>query len=231
MVLDECPEYPVSHEYARQSMQRTVRWACQANRHFLRRMDESPTRHALFPIVQGSMFPDLRRECATELADLDTDGYAIGGLPWANRGRSASKWWKPPEEILPRCQAALRNGCRDAGGTARICGARHRHDGLRPAVTQRAQRIPVYLRGARDHQTRPLQGRRAAARSQLRLLYLQDVFRAYLRHLFQASEILYSALATRHNIQRYLDIMREIRHAITNRFIPEYLRCVRSALA
>src|SRR6476659_8290383 len=80
MVLDECPEYPVSHEYARQSMQRTVRWAGQANRHFLRRMAESPSRHALFPIVQGSMFPDLRRECATELAGLDTDGYAIGGL-------------------------------------------------------------------------------------------------------------------------------------------------------
>src|ERR1035441_8001038 len=56
MVLDECPEYPVSHEAACQSMRRTVRWATQANRHFLRRMAESPTRHALFPIVQGSMF-------------------------------------------------------------------------------------------------------------------------------------------------------------------------------
>ena len=64
MVLDECPEYPVSHEYARESMQRTVRWAKQANDHFRRRMAESSARHALFPIVQGSMFPDLRRECA-----------------------------------------------------------------------------------------------------------------------------------------------------------------------
>src|SRR4051812_19729689 len=73
MVLDECPEYPVSHEYARKSMERTVRWAGQANRHFLRRMADSSTRHALFPIVQGSMFPDLRRECATALAELDTD--------------------------------------------------------------------------------------------------------------------------------------------------------------
>jgi queuine tRNA-ribosyltransferase len=53
--------------------------------------------------------------------------------------------------------------------------------------------------------------------------------RAYLRHLFQAGEILYAALATLHNIKRYLDIMRGIRHAILSGRYPEYLRTVRSA--
>jgi queuine tRNA-ribosyltransferase len=53
--------------------------------------------------------------------------------------------------------------------------------------------------------------------------------RAYLRHLFQAKEILYAALATLHNVKRYLDIMREIRHAILSGGYPEYLRTVRSA--
>src|SRR5579864_3282257 len=48
MVLDECPEYPVSHEFARESMERTLRWASQANDHYRRRMREIPTRHALF---------------------------------------------------------------------------------------------------------------------------------------------------------------------------------------
>ena len=48
--------------------------------------------------------------------------------------------------------------------------------------------------------------------------------------LFQSGEILYAVLATRHNIQRYLDIMREIRHAIISESFPEYLRCVRSAV-
>ena len=52
--------------------------------------------------------------------------------------------------------------------------------------------------------------------------------RAYLRHLFQSGEILYAVLATRHNIRRYLDIMREIRHAIISNSFPEYLKCVRS---
>src|SRR5262245_7180171 len=63
MALDECPEYPVSHEYARESMQRTVRWARAAYEHHGRCVTRMGTRHALFPIVQGSMFTDLRREC------------------------------------------------------------------------------------------------------------------------------------------------------------------------
>ena len=55
--------------------------------------------------------------------------------------------------------------------------------------------------------------------------------RAYLRHLFLAGEMLYSVLATRHNLQRYLDIMRGIRHAILSDIFPEYLQSVREACA
>src|SRR3954452_8041644 len=54
MVLDECPPYPVSHEYARVSMNRTIRWAEEAFTHYRARMDALPSRNALFPIVQGS---------------------------------------------------------------------------------------------------------------------------------------------------------------------------------
>src|SRR3984885_8525219 len=80
MALDECPEYPVSHAYAHQSMQRTVAWARSGYSHYLDRMAGIETRHALFPIVQGSMYPDLRRECAAQLLELEAEGYAIGGL-------------------------------------------------------------------------------------------------------------------------------------------------------
>ncbi len=59
-------------------MQRTVRWAKAGYRHYLER--ETGLDCALFPIVQGSMFPDLRRACAAELVELDAPGYAIGGL-------------------------------------------------------------------------------------------------------------------------------------------------------
>src|SRR5580700_11797277 len=59
MPLDECLEYPSSHEAANQAMRRTVRWARSAYQYFLRRVDETGSASALFPIVQGSMFADL----------------------------------------------------------------------------------------------------------------------------------------------------------------------------
>src|SRR5581483_652362 len=77
MVLDECLAYPASHEAARVSTERTLRWARAAYAHYRHRADGS---QACFPIVQGSMFADLRRYCAEELLKLDADGYAVGGL-------------------------------------------------------------------------------------------------------------------------------------------------------
>ncbi len=102
MALDECTEYPVSHEYARSSMRRTVRWAREADAHFRRRLAGSATRHALFPIVQGSMFRDLRRECAEALVELDADGYAVGGLSVGEPRPLSMEAVEATEDILPR---------------------------------------------------------------------------------------------------------------------------------
>jgi queuine tRNA-ribosyltransferase len=101
MVLDECPAYPVSHEYARDSMDRTIRWAERAFVHFRERIADCATRHALFPIVQGSMFPDLRRECAERLAGLDADGYAIGGLSVGEPRPLSMEMVGAAEPVLP----------------------------------------------------------------------------------------------------------------------------------
>ena len=80
MALDECLPYPVSHEEARHSLRRTVRWAQAGLAHHRGFGEEATARQALIPIVQGSMFPDLRCECAERLVELDAEGYAIGGL-------------------------------------------------------------------------------------------------------------------------------------------------------
>ena len=229
MVLDECPEYPVSHEYARQSMQRTVRWAGQANRHFLRRMADSPTRHALFPIVQGSMFPDLRRDCATQLVALDTDGYAIGGLSVGEPRPLSLEVVEATGEILPRSKPRYAMGvgmpvelpeyvARGIDMMDCVLPSRNARNGY--LFTSEGRVIIKHARYKDDQG--PLD-------PNCPCYTCKTYSRAYLRHLFQASEILYSALATRHNIQRYLDIMREIRDAIRSGSFPEYLRCVRSA--
>lgn len=73
MSFDECPPYPVSYEYMKQSVERTLRWA--------KRGKDAHTRkdQALFGIVQGGEFSDLRKMCAEELTKMDFDGYSIGG--------------------------------------------------------------------------------------------------------------------------------------------------------
>ncbi len=229
MVLDECPEYPVSHEYARESMHRTVRWAQSAHTHFLGRIAASPTRHALFPIVQGSMFPDLRRECADSLLDLDADGYALGGLSVGEPRPLSMEMVEATGDILPRDRPRYAMGvgmpCELPEYVARgidmmdcVLPSRNARNGC--LFTSEGRIIIKHARYRDDD--RPLD-------AQCQCYTCRKHSRAYLRHLFQAGEVSYVALATRHNVQRYLDIMRGIRHAIISDTFPDYLRCVRSA--
>jgi queuine tRNA-ribosyltransferase len=229
MVLDECPEYPVSREYARQSMRRTVEWARQASRHFASRTAEMPARHQLFPIVQGSMFADLRRECAAALVELNAGGYAIGGLSVGEPRPLSMQMVEACEEVLPRDRPRYAMGvgmpeelpeyvARGIDMMDCVLPSRNARNGY--LFTSAGRLIIKHARYRNDE--RPLDERCAC-------YTCRRYSRAYLRHLFQAGEILFSVLATRHNLQRYLDIMREIRHAINSNQFPEYLRCARSS--
>jgi queuine tRNA-ribosyltransferase len=221
MVLDECLEYPASHEHARKSMDRTITWAVEAFDHFRALPANSNT--ALFPIVQGSMFTDLRRECAERLLPLDADGYAIGGLsvgeprPLSLEMTAASAAVLPadrpryvmgvgmPDELIDYVALGVdmmdcvlpsrnaRNGCLfTREGKVLIKQARYRED---------------------DSPVDP----------QCSCYTCQNFSRAYLRHLFQASEMLYSTLGTIHNLRWYLDIMRQIRQSILLGTFPSLL--------
>jgi queuine tRNA-ribosyltransferase len=229
MVLDECPEYPVSHEYARQSMHRTLRWARRAALHHRARVAAMPTRHALFPIVQGSMFADLRRECAQALLELDTDGYAIGGLSVGEPRPLSLEMAEATEDILPRGRPRYAMGvgmpaelpeyvARGVDMMDCVLPSRNARNGY--LFTSQGRVIIKHARYRDD--PRPLDPNCSC-------YTCAHYSRAYLRHLFQTGEILYSVLATRHNIRRYLDIMAEIRHAIRLGKFPEYLKCVRSS--
>ena len=115
MVLDECPEYPVSHEYARQSMQRTLRWARQADRHYRQRMAESATAPRAVPHRAGlHVRRPARASAPRALVDLDADGYAIGGLSVGEPRPLSLEMVEATEDILPRAPAALRHGRGDA---------------------------------------------------------------------------------------------------------------------
>ena len=228
MALDECPPYPVSHEYAREAMERTVRWAGEAYRHYAGRLHEVSTRHALFPIVQGSMYPDLRRECATQLVELDADGYAVGGLSVGEPRPLSLEMVEATEDLLPRRRPRYAMGvgmpeelpeyvARGIDMMDCVLPSRNARNGC---LFTSEGRLSIKQARYRDDD-RPVD-------PQCSCYTCRKYTRAYLRHLFQAGELLYAMLATRHNVRRYLDIMREIRHAIILGELPKYLKEVRA---
>jgi queuine tRNA-ribosyltransferase len=227
MVLDECPPYPVTHEAARVSMNRTIRWANEAFTHYRNRIADSATRHALFPIVQGSMFGDLRKDCATQMLDLDADGYAIGGLSVGEPRPLSLEMVEATEPLLPkdRPRYAMGVGMPDelpeyvARGIDMmdcVLPSRNARNGW--IFTSEGKVIIKHAKYKED--PRPLDLNCSC--------YTCRIYsRAYLRHLFQAGEILFASLATRHNLRRYLDIMGEIRQSILLGQFPQYLKAVR----
>src|SRR5260370_1508220 len=104
MVLDECLPYPVSHAAAQDAMRRTVRWAHAGFAHYRRKREETESVQALFPIVQGSMYSDLRAECAEALLELDAPGYAIGGLSVGEPGALSLEMTETATRLLPRAK-------------------------------------------------------------------------------------------------------------------------------
>jgi queuine tRNA-ribosyltransferase len=214
MVLDECPPYPVEHDAAAEAMRRTVRWARAGYAHYLQRKQETGTPQALFPIVQGSMFRDLRTECAAELIELDADGYAVGGLSVGEPREVSLDVAGFTVPLLPR------NRPRYVMGVGMP-------EELPQYVARGVDMMDCVLpsRNARNGYLFTSEGRVIIKQARYRddpapldpaceCYTCRTYSRAYLRHLFQAGEMLFSTLATLHNLKHYLDTMRRIRQSI-----------------
>lgn len=225
MALDECLAYPATHEAAYESMRRTIRWARTGYAHYLRR--EKGQYCALFPIVQGGMFPDLRAACAEALLELDAPGYAIGGLAVGEPRDLSHEIAGMTAPLLPvdRPRYVMGVGMPEelpryvAHGIDMmdcVLPTRNARNGC--LFTSEGRLIIKHAKYKDD--PRPVDERCSC-------YTCRTYSRAYLRHLFLAGEMLYAMLATRHNVRRYLDIMSEIRHAIVIGRFPEYVRGVR----
>jgi len=219
MVLDECTEYPAKRERARQSMERTVRWA---ERSFAFECKD------VFPIVQGSMYADLRRECAERLVELNADGYALGGLSVGEPRSVSLEMVEATERVLPRDRPRYCMGvgmleelgdyvARGVDMMDCVLPTRNARNGY--LFTTRG-RIVIKHRKYRDD-PRPID-------PECRCPACGRYSRSYLRHLYQAGEILFSTLATAHNVFTYLDRMRRIRDAIKVGNLPNLLNTFRS---
>ena len=228
MVLDECLAYPSAREATRVSMERTIRWARQSVEHWRRNDPES--RSACFPIVQGSMHEDLRKECAERLADLDAPGYAIGGLSVGEPRPLSLEMTEACTPLLPpdKPRYVMGVGMPDELGDYVARGV----DMMDCVLPSRSARHGLLFtsRGR-------LLIKRAEFRSDARPVdescgcyACRNFSRAYLRHLFLAGELAFSTLATLHNLRHYLDIMRSFRQAILFGKFPERLAQLRSSL-
>jgi queuine tRNA-ribosyltransferase len=222
MVLDECLEYPANHEAARASTERTTRWARAAYRHYREHGDDG--NRGCFPIVQGSMYADLRRACAEQLIELDADGYAIGGLSVGEPRGLSLEMAEITVPLLPKDRPRYVMG---VGMPEELVEYVARGVDMMDCV------LPS--RNARNGYLFTSIGRLIIKQNQYKddprpidescpCYACRNFSRAYLRHLYMAGEMTFSTLATLHNLRRYLDIMREIRQAILFGNFPELLK-------
>lgn len=226
MAFDECIPYPCDRQYAAQSTRKTLRWAEQCLKAHTRK-DQ-----ALFAIVQGSVFEDLRKMCAEEMVAMDFPGYAIGGVSVGEGLELLKKVVAMTAPFLPQDKPRYLMG---VGLPEDILESVERGMDMFDCV------IPTrYARSATLFTNR---GRiRLTHKNYRRDFYPVDpncdcytcrnFTRAYLHHLFSANEVLSAILASIHNVQFYLDLMARCRTAIElknfatfkREFLAEYQR-------
>jgi queuine tRNA-ribosyltransferase len=219
MVFDECTPYevdgsPATRAHAAASMRLSLRWAARCRAEFDRLAAGQPRRNALFGIVQGGMYEDLRDESLAGLVDIGFDGYAIGGL---SVGEPKEDMRRVLAHTAPRLPAARPRYLMGVGTPEDLL------DGIAAGIdlfdcvlpTRNARngwlftaRGDVKIRNARHRDdTGPLDPDCAC-------YACRHFSRAYLHHLQRVNEILGARLNTIHNLHFYLDLMRRARAAI-----------------
>ncbi len=223
MVLDECTPFPATEAEARASMTLSLAWAAQARAAFVPRPG-----YALFGIVQGGVYPDLRRLCADLLQEIGFDGYAIGGLAV---GEGQAAMFATLEATVPALPADRPRYLMGVGTPDDILGAVARGVDMfdcviptRAGRTARAytSRGVCNLRNARfAADSAPLDPACACPACTRHPV-------AYLHHLFRAGEMLGPMLLTWHNLAFYQDLMQGLRQAIAERRLADHASALRS---
>ncbi|MCS7310129.1 MAG: tRNA guanosine(34) transglycosylase Tgt [Armatimonadetes bacterium] len=207
MAFDECPPNPSSYEQARAAMERTHRWA-------VRCLQAHDTAQALFGIVQGSVYEDLRAESARFISELDFPGIAIGGVAVGEEKAEIHRVVAFTTPLLPLEKPRYLMGVGEPDDIlqAVACGV-DMFDCVLPTRLARnaavmTRRGRVNLRNARfAEELGPVD-------PECECPVCQRYSAAYLHHLFKAKEILAARLATFHNLYFYQRFMAQIRRAI-----------------
>lgn len=225
MAFDECVENPAQYDYSARSCERTTRWLkrCQVEMERLNSLPETLNkRQMLFGINQGCTFDDLRVAHMQEIAELDLDGYAIGGLAV---GEPAEDMYRIIEAVEPHMPKDKPRYLMGVGTPENILEGVHRGVDLFDCV------MPA--RNARHAHVFTWSGHR----NMLNQKYERDLLpldeecdcptcrrhsRAYIRHLFKANEMLAMRLCVMHNLYFYNTLMERIRTALDEGTFEEF---------
>ena len=225
MIFDECTPYPATEQQVRDSMQLSLRWAERSRRAFddLNRAGKKAP-NALFGIVQGGTFPQLRKISAQQLLDIGFDGYAVGGLAVGEPEEERNRTLEESVPLLPTDRPRYLMG---VGRPQDIVEAVVRGIDMFDCVmpTRNARNAHIFtrtgvlrIRNAQyEHDTRPLDEACTCYTCK------SGFSRAYLRHLDKCGEMLGPMLATIHNLNYYQDLMRGLREAIAARALDDFV--------
>jgi queuine tRNA-ribosyltransferase len=215
MSLDECLHYPATREEAESSMERTVRWAARGLAHRAKLHDDGETVPALFGIVQGGIYPDVRARCAEALVELTAfDGYSLGGLWVGETAEEGHARVADDTALLPAEKPRYLMGVGTpldlveavANGVDMFdCVLPTRNARKGTVLTSRGKLVVKNATYAEDQ--RPLDPDCAC-------YACRRFTRAYIRHLFATGEILGMRLASLHSLAFLLGMMRDMRESI-----------------
>lgn len=217
MIFDECTPYPATHDEARSSMELSLRWALRS------KVTHGDSRSALFGIVQGGMYGDLREQSLEKLVDIGFDGYAIGGL---SVGEPKEDMVRVLDEVACKMPADKPRYLMGVGKPEDIVEAVRRGIDMFDCVmpTRNARNGHLFT------STGVVKIRNSAHKTDTGALdpacscyTCQNFSRSYLHHLDKCGEILGAQLNTIHNLHHYQDVMAGLRQAIEQGRLSEFV--------
>ena len=211
MSFDECAPYPADYDYIKNSMERTTRWAKRCKDHH-----KNTDKQALFGIVQGGMYKDLRERSARDLVDLDFPGYSIGGLSVGEPLELMNEMLDHTIQFLPEDKPRYNMG---------IGSPNYIFESVERGIDMMDCVLPTRI--ARNGTVFTSDGRLVIKNARYKEDFspldhncdcytCKNYTRAYIRHLFNVDEILGLRLATIHNLYFLIELMEKIRESIKN---------------
>jgi queuine tRNA-ribosyltransferase len=225
MAFDECVENPSTYKYAKEACERTYRWLerCKAEMERLNSLDETINKQQLlFGINQGCTFDELRIEHMKEIAKLDLDGYAIGGLAVGEPKEDMYRIISAVEPYAPVNKPRYLMGVGTPGNILEgVSRGVDLFDCVMPSRNARHGQL-FTKKGIININNAKYQLDEKPIDEQCTCSTCKNYSRSYLRHLFKSNEMLAMRLAVIHNLHFYNHLMEEIRENIENGSFTDY---------